>query len=134
MKFKNLKVGDAIVLVAQRRNVSKSISLLPTVVKKVGKKYGYVMFHARLHPFCLLTGRSHHPDGNERANFLGFDMYWSQADYDDTVKAEEEKARLHDRILQKTAWPRLIDMTPATVQSLHKVLDQAGVPAQGVTQ
>lgn len=121
----DIKVGDKVFVVHQRRRHSKDERSEFESVIRVGRKYGYLGGY-RERAFDLSTGHSvHGKDDNARANGYGFDVYINDEDYRRKELELDEKARLNRRISDR--WKGLIDLPPDTVRKIHDVLDEAGI-------
>jgi len=125
-------VGEKVwvVQIPDRRGTVKE-GQYKTVVK-VGKVYGYLdttwsQIDAR---FELSTGSSHAgaENWNHRANGYGFDVYPSKEAYDQHMADKAEAERLSKRLLTGYT-PRLVDLSPWAVESIHHVLNQEGIEA-----
>ena len=124
--FDGLKGGDKVFVVYQNRRgqTEERSEILP--VSRVGRTYGYIERYGAECPFYLLDGISHHKDQNARANKYGFDVYPSEECYRNVMHSKSEMARLKGRIADR--YNGLKKLSPDVVQSIHKVLDEAGVP------
>lgn len=121
----DVKVGDKVFVVHQRRRHSKDARSAFESVIRVGRKYAYLDGY-RERAFDLITGHSvHGKDDNARLNGYGFDVYISDEDYRRKELELSEKARLKRRIVDR--WNRLIDLPPDTVSKIHDILDEAGI-------
>jgi hypothetical protein len=128
MSFKHLKAGDQVYVVPQRMGTLEPCFV---EIKKVGRKYGYILKYARQEPFDLLTGQSVHNDNSSaRMNGWGFDVWPSKEAHDAHVAELEERKRLSARIasLSKNQYKSKLDhASPELVADLHAVLDRHGI-------
>lgn len=99
MSLKHLKPGDQVFVVHQRSRYQKETHTETLPVVRMGRKYGYVEKYGRESPFCLQTGYSVHNESNVRVNGYGFDVYLSEADWQEEKRRDREKQRLKDRLV-----------------------------------
>ena len=126
MSFKDLKVGDQIFVVWQRRRGQKEERSRVETVVRVGRKYAYIEQYSREAAFCRNTGRSvHDRDSNARANGYGFDVYLREEDYRKEQFNATEKRRLEKRIVG--SYGRLVDLRPEIVDKFNDILDAEGL-------
>lgn len=95
--IRELKVGDTIFVVQQRRRCSGDERVSTEVITKVGRKYAYFDFHRREMRFLRNSGESEHGTKwnlSIRANADGFDVYLCEEDYRRRQFAIAEKERL----------------------------------------
>lgn len=123
MSLRDLKVGDEVFVVNQKRRHGDVRSTTNAKIVRVGRKYAYIKpyGHAEL-PFCRESGCSvHTDDSNARVNGFGFDVYRSQADYEAEELAAAEFLRLQARIC--SPFNGLRKLPPGIVFDIHAVLD-----------
>lgn len=127
MSFKHLKAGDQVYVVPQRMGTLEPCFV---EIKKVGRKYGYILKYARQEPFDLLTGRSVHDNSNARYNGWGFDVWPSEEAYRAHIATIEASTRLVTRLeaLRFNKYSSTLEKaSPELVADLHAVLDRHGI-------
>lgn len=117
--FENLKVGDMVFVVDQKRQYAEVRASYEKVVR-VGRKLGYIERGHRETPFRLDNGISHHSESNTRVNNQGFDVFPDEATYVSKITAEKEHQRLKDRLFFHG---RLTYLSPEAVEKIHEILD-----------
>lgn len=121
-RFENLKVGDTVFVVHQKRRHEKEDRSHPSKVVKVGRKYGVLSYYGDAR-FDLITGQSVHSDCNARANSFGFDVYWSEQDWLELEHRRKEFRRLAERIVSPHSSRHIVDLPHDAVVAIHKILD-----------
>lgn len=129
--FRNLKVGDTVFVVHQRRRGQTEERSEHMQVIRIGRKYAYVEKHNREEVFCLDTGNSVHKDDTTRANGYGFDVYLCEDDYRTMQRDSTEFSRLQNRLLHPVHSYRIIDLSPMIVTAIHEILDKFGIAKDG---
>lgn len=123
MSLRDLKVGDEVFVVNQKRRHGGDRGTTNAKIVRVGRKYAYIKpyGYAEL-PFCRESGYSvHTDDSNARVNGFGFDVYRSQADYEAEELAAAEFLRLQSRIC--FPFYGLKKLPPDIVGAIHAALD-----------
>ena len=92
-------------------------------VSRVGRKYGYIEMYRREERFDLTTGCSVHGDCNARANGYGFDVYVSEDEYRRKQRADSERQRLQDRLVDRFGQLKR-DISDGAVSAINAILDE----------
>lgn len=125
--IRDLKVGDTVFVVRQRRRGEKEHRTEELTVEKVGRQYAYLDGGYYDVPFCRDTGQSvHKKDCNARSNGYGFDVYLCRGEWEKMFIEKDAKQRLQKRLV-KPHWGGLVDLAPEVVDRIHAILDEAGV-------
>jgi len=115
--FANLKVGDTVFVVFHNRRACDATESLP--VARVGRKYGYIMYHRREVGFDLKTGICVDKDR------VSFTVHPDEAEYRERERRVNEANRLWTRMRGSWGFKTL----PFTcVDKIHAVLDEEGLP------
>lgn len=122
--IRDLKVGDTVFVVHQRRRGDKEFRTAEMQIVKVGNKYAYLQGTWAELSFHRDSGISNHPkDCNARNNGYGFNVYLCREDWEREESHKAEKYRLEKRLI--STWNRLRDLPPSVVSSIHSILDEA---------
>jgi hypothetical protein len=119
--IKDLKAGDTIFVVQQRRRGDKEDRTSTEVVTRVGTKYAYYEQYNREQPFHRTNGESAHKEWNERVNGFGFDVYLCEEEWRAKVHENEQYALLKKRLMGN--WG-LKPLPYEAVKRIHEVLDE----------
>lgn len=120
MKFRDLKVGDTVFVVYQKRRGDKECKTETLPVVKVGRKYGYIDRYCRQESFCLNSGKSVY-------SYFRFDVYHSEAEFRQHEHTRTEFRRLAERIVLPYSSRHIVDLPHDAVVAIHKILDDAGI-------
>lgn len=124
--IRDLKVGDTVFVVHQKKRSEKENRTEEKTVIKVGRQYAYLAGGYYDMQFSRETGHSVHvKDCNARANGYGFDVYLSRWDWEKLVIDTDAKQRLQKRLVK--SYGALVDLSPEVVGRIHAILDDAGV-------
>ncbi len=122
----DLKAGDRVFVVWQRRRGQAEERAGIETVVRVGRKYAYIKEYSQEAAFCRKTGCSvHDRDSNARANGYGFDVYLREEDYRKEQFDAKEKQRLEKRIVG--SFGRLVNLRPEIVDKFNDILDGEGL-------
>ena len=127
LKFSDLKVGDKVFVVRQRRRFcDRPKETFEAEVEKIGRKYGYIKAGFFRGVFYLKNGASYHAaDNNARVNGFGFDVFASEEVYLQEQRRIQEFARLRERLVDR--YGRLHRFSPHVVELMHQLLDEEGL-------
>lgn len=127
--FRDLKVGDEVFVVHQKRRECSEQRMEWLPVTRVGTKFAYVRRWHEDEPFSRKDGASHHSESNVRQNGLGFDVYIREEDYRQVVSEWAERCRLRNRLV--VSWGDLVDLSPELVAKLNRVVDEHDATVAG---
>lgn len=124
--IRDLKVGDTVFVVHQKKRTEKEHRTEERTVIKVGRQYAYLAGGYYDMQFSRETGQSVHlKDCNARNNGYGFDVYLSRGDWEKLVADTDAKQRLQKRLVK--SYGTLVDLPPEVVGRIHAILDDAEV-------
>ena len=126
--LRELKVGDTVFIVPQKRRHCERESGFEGIVSAVGRKYATAKNTSgqwiREFTFHRDSGCSKEdPNSNARVNGYGFDVYSSESDYNIKLHQSQRMASLLNR-LDCGYQSKARKLTPEAVEAIHSILDQ----------
>jgi hypothetical protein len=128
--LRDVKVGEAVFVVPQKRRHGNQEPGFIAVVSNVARKYATASHDEgnwnRIYEFVRESGASKEgPDSNARVNGFGFDVYHSESEFLEAQRQHQIRTSLPGRIIDR--WGRLQIMPIACAEQIHAILNEYGV-------